>query len=120
MDQSEMEQILFNLILHAGEARTKAKEAAEYAKERDWESAQTLMDEANEEQLKAHEVSAQLIKQEAKGEKVDFSILLAHALDLLILAWSEIDYTDQFIETSKRLTALEDEVAQWKSQKSLS
>jgi hypothetical protein len=51
---------------------------------------------------------------------VEFSILLAHALDLLILAWSEIDYTDQFIETSKRLSALEDEVAQWKSQQSSS
>jgi PTS system cellobiose-specific IIA component len=118
MDPSEWERLLFNLILHAGESRSNAKEAAEYASEGKWEEAQACMDEANKAQLEAHKVSAQIIKMEAQGEQVDFSILLVHALDLLLLAWSEIDFTEQFIRVNKRVKALEDEVAQWRSQKS--
>jgi PTS system cellobiose-specific IIA component len=114
MDPSEWERLLFNLILHAGESRSNAKEAAEFASEGKWEEAQACMDEANKEQLEAHKVSTQIIKMEAQGERVDFSILLVHALDLLLLAWSEIDFTEQFIRVNKRVKALEDEVALWR------
>lgn len=116
MDASGWEQKLFTLILHSGEARAKAKEATEFAKEGEWEDAQRLMEEAEDEQLKAHKVSAKIIKMEAGGEKVDFSILLVHALDLLILAWIEIDHVHETIDLMKRLTELEEEVAQWKNQ----
>ncbi len=118
MDPTEWERLLFNLILHAGESRSKAKEAAEFASEGKWEEAQACMDDANQEQIEAHKVSSQVIKMEAKGERVDFSILLVHAMDLLLLAWSEIDFTEQFILINKRVKVLEDEVAQWRNQKS--
>jgi len=120
MDPSEWEQTLFTLILHAGEARAKAKEAAECAKEGEWEDAQRRMEEAEGEQLEAHKVCAKIIKMEAGGEQVDFSILLVHALDLLILAWIEIDHVYETIDMRKRLKALEDEVAQWKNTESRS
>lgn len=120
MDASEWEQTLFTLILHAGEARAKAKEAAEFAKEGKWEDAQSLMEEAEEEQLEAHKVSAKIVKMEAGGERVDFSVLLVHALDLLILAWIEIDHVYETIDMSKRLQVLEDEVARWKDRESQS
>jgi PTS system cellobiose-specific IIA component len=115
MDPSDWEQTLFTLILHAGEARAKAKEAAEFAKEGKWEDAERLMEEAEEEQLEAHKVSAKIVKMEAGGERVDFSVLLVHALDLLILAWIEIDHVYETIDMRKRLKALEDEVCQWKN-----
>ena len=34
-----------------------------------------------------------------------------HAMDLLALAWSEVDYTQQYVAMCKRVKALEDEVA---------
>ena len=74
--------------------------------------------EANAEQLEAHKVNAGIIRQEAKGQPVGFSVLLMHAMDLLLLAWSELDYTEQYIGMCKRVRALEDEVAQWRSQAS--
>ena len=120
MTEQEWEQTLFQLILHAGNSRSSAKEAAEFAQEGDWENATAKMEEAEEEQLKAHKVNADVIRREAAGEKVEFSVLLAHALDLLVLAWSEIDYTYQYLDMSKRLGALEEEVAQWRSQASKS
>jgi len=34
------------------------------------------------------------------------------------LAWSELDYTEQYIAMNKRVRALEDEVAAWREQAS--
>ena len=44
-DQNEMEQILFQLILHAGSARSFAKEAGQYAEQSDWEAAEKALEE---------------------------------------------------------------------------
>ena len=118
MDPSQWEQTLFTLILHSGEARAKAKEAAEFAREGAWQDADRLIEEAEEEQLEAHKVCAKIVRMEAGGEKVDFSVLLVHALDLLILAWIEIDHVHETIKLMKRLTKIEDEVSQWKNQES--
>src|SRR3972149_6442137 len=120
MSASEWEQTLFQLILHAGNARSRAKEAAECARAGEWEQAQAAMDEANAEQLQAHKANAGVIRQEAGGESVPFSVLLVHAMDLLLLAWSEIDYTQQYIDMCKRVEALEREVAEWRSRASTS
>jgi PTS system cellobiose-specific IIA component len=110
MTQTEWEQRIFTVILHAGNARSSAKEAQEYASEADWEAAQASLDEANDEIVSAHKMNMEIIQQEAKGEPVEFSVLLVHALDLLVLAWSEIDFAEQFINLNKRIQALEDGV----------
>ena len=114
----DMEQFLFNLILHAGSARSFAKEAGQYAEEGNWEEAAKATRGANDEQNEAHKINTTLITKAARGEQVDFSVLLVHALDLLMLAWSEIDYTEQYINVLKRVEALENEVDKWKSQAS--
>jgi len=114
------EKTLFSLILHAGEARSRAKEAAEAAREGDWDQAKSLLESAQAEQLAAHKVNADIIRQEAKGQAPPFSVLLVHAMDLLLLAWSELDYTEQYIDTCKRLHTLESEVAEWRSRGSKS
>ena len=118
IDTNEMEQVLFQLILHAGSARSFAKEAGQYAEEGDWEAAQKALEEANEEQNKAHKVNTSIITRAVRGEGIDFSVLLVHALDLLMLAWSEIDYTEQYMHVLKRLNALESEVEKWRDQAS--
>ena len=110
MSQLEWEQQLFTVILHAGNARSSAKEAQEHATEGDWEAAQASLDEANDEVILAHKSNVEIIQREAKGEKVEFSVLLVHALDLLVLAWSEIDFAEQFINLNKRIATLEDQM----------
>ena len=117
IDTNEMEQVLFQLILHAGSARSFAKEAGQYAEEGDWEAAEKALEEANEEQNKAHKVNTTIITKAARGEDLEISVLLVHALDLLMLAWSEIDYTKQYLHVLKRMNALEAEVEKWRNQK---
>jgi PTS system cellobiose-specific IIA component len=115
MEEFDWEQTLFNLILRAGNARCRAKEAAEHAEAGEWEEARIAMQDANDEQCIAHEINADIIRMEASGKPVPFAVLLVHAMDLLLLAWSEIDYTEQYIKMCKRVQALEAEVTQWRS-----
>jgi len=114
---TEWEQTLFQLILHAGSARSFAKEAAGFADEGQWEEAEKAMQQANEEQTQAHKVNTSIITKAARGEQIEFSVLLMHALDLLMLAWAEIDYTESLIRMSKRISKLEKEVDKWHNQK---
>lgn len=113
---SEWEHTLFQLILHAGSARSSAKEAAELAEAGQWDEAESALVTANDEQTQAHKINTTIITRAARGEAVEFSVLLVHALDLLMLAWAEIDNTEQIIRMSKRISALETEVKKWHNQ----
>jgi len=104
---TEWEQTLCNLILHGGDARCAAKEAADYAAEHQWPEADAAMKRANEAQLAAHKIQGEILRREARGEAIPFSILLVHSLDLLLLAWAEIDYAEQFIKLHQRIAELE-------------
>jgi PTS system cellobiose-specific IIA component len=114
----EQEQTIFNIILHAGNARSNAIEAAEKSAEGDSEAAEALLQEADNEQVEAHQILAPILQDEAGGLKeVPFSALFVHAMDLLILAWAEIDHTRQMLALHRRLEALEGEVAKWQKSK---
>lgn len=108
------EQICFTAILHAGNARCKALEAAERAEQCDFAAALAALESAEAEQTEAHRVEAKIIQMEAAGEAVPFSVLLIHSMDLLLLSWAEIDHTRQMLSLCQRLAALEDEVKKWK------
>ena len=108
------EQTLFNIILHAGNARSKALAAAEEAEAGNYAEAEAALAEAEVEQAEAHKVHAKVIQMEAGGEQVPFSVLLIHSMDLLLLSWAEIDHTRQMTGLFKRITDLEHEVKKWR------
>jgi PTS system cellobiose-specific IIA component len=108
------EQTLFNIILHAGNARSKALAAAEEAETGNYEEAEASLIEAEDEQAEAHKVHAKIIQMEAGGEQVPFSVLLIHSMDLLLLSWAEIDHTRQMMSLLKRVSDLESEVKKWR------
>jgi len=107
------EQTLFNIILHAGNARSKALAAAEEAEAGNFQDAENALAEAEIEQAEAHKVHARIIQMEAGGEQVPFSVLLIHSMDLLLLSWSEIDHTRQLLGLFKRVSNLELEARKW-------
>ncbi len=111
------EQTLFQLILHGGSARSCAKEATDYAEQGLWDEAEAALQQANEEQTRAHKINTSIITKAARGENIEFSVLLVHALDLLMLAWAEIDNTEQYIRMARRISALETEIKECREQK---
>ena len=114
-DNSQLtwEQRLFTVILHAGNARSKAIEAAELAEEGKFDQVEEALVEAETEQLEAHKMEADIIQMEASGEEVPFSVLLMHAMDLLLLSWAEIDHTRQLTRLYQRVENLEKELKRW-------
>ncbi len=114
-DNSQLtwEQRLFTVILHAGNARSKAIEAAELAEEGKFDQVEEALVEAETEQLEAHKMEADIIQMEASGEAVPFSVLLMHAMDLLLLSWAEIDHTRQLTRLYQRVENLEKELKRW-------
>ncbi|MGG7076330.1 PTS lactose/cellobiose transporter subunit IIA [Clostridium sardiniense] len=98
-----MEEIILNLIMHSGEARSYAMEAMELAKSGDIEGARGLIEKSNEELGLAHHSQTSLIQGEAGGQKAEFSLLLMHAQDHLMTTMTLKDLANQIIDIHARL-----------------
>ena len=82
MDQQE--QIVINLIVNAGSARSSAIEAIQYAKAGDIEKAEESLGNAKEAVNEAHHSQTEMIQAEIRGEKAPLSLLMVHAQDHLM------------------------------------
>lgn len=98
-----MEEIVLGIIIHAGNAKSKLYEALKASKENDFEKANQLIKEADDELLNAHKIQTKLIQNEAAGEKSEISILLIHSQDHLMTCMSEKNLITEIIELRKEL-----------------
>lgn len=80
----DLELICFQIISHAGTAKSNYIEAMAKAKEGNFKKASNLINEGIEEYRKAHKAHSSLITEEASGNKIDVGLLLMHAEDQLI------------------------------------
>ncbi len=108
MDNEQMYEIAFQIIVHAGESRTLSASAVDKAEEYDFESANNLLEKANEEFLECHKIQTNLLTSEANGEKIQLNIIFIHAQDHLTMASISMANAKRFIKTYKKLKELED------------
>lgn len=97
------EQIAFNIIMYAGNARAKAYDAVAEAKKGDFNGAYSLIKESGDEIIKAHNIQNSIITREANGDHFEITLLMVHAEDHLMSAISAKDYASEMIELYKRL-----------------
>ncbi|MED1916584.1 MULTISPECIES: PTS lactose/cellobiose transporter subunit IIA [unclassified Brevibacillus] len=90
--------VIFQLILHGGNARSLAMEAIALAKNRDLSGAEDALKRAGEELGRAHQNQTALIQKEIAGEKTEISMLLIHAQDHLMNAITVKDLATEFVE----------------------
>lgn len=102
-----LEEIIFQIIIHAGNARAKAYEALKNAQEGKFDEAEKLLANSHEEIGLAHKIQTDIIQKEAGGEKVDITVLFVHAQDHLMTAISEKDLIENMIQLYKRIERLE-------------
>lgn len=102
----ELETIIFNIIIHGGNARALAYEALEKARESDYEEVERLLEECRQEMTLAHNTQTKLVQDEVKGENVKISLLLIHAQDQLMTSMTEQTLIQQMIEMQKEINAL--------------
>ena len=80
----DIEQISFQIISFAGDSFSTMLRALGKAKEKDFESAEKLMEEAKKALDDAHNVHTEILVSEAQGNKQEYSVLLSHAQDTLM------------------------------------
>ncbi|WP_376766376.1 PTS lactose/cellobiose transporter subunit IIA [Thermoactinomyces mirandus] len=99
----ELEQEIFKIILHSGNARGFAYEALDAAEGFAFDRAEKLIRQAEEELGKAHQLQTQLIQAELNGNLPDKTLLLIHAQDHLMTAMSEQKLIERMIRMIKKL-----------------
>ena len=98
-----MEETIFGLISHSGDAKSLLMEAISAAKEGKFDDAQEKIFEASEKLNLAHKAQTSLIQSEAGGEKQEASLLLIHAQDHLMNALLLKDLATEFIDLYKKI-----------------
>lgn len=84
MEQEEIQVVAFEIILHSGTARTSIHDSFKEMRENNYEEAEQLLDEANQEITLAHQSQTDLLQKYASGESINMEIIMVHAQDHLM------------------------------------
>ena len=99
----EQEQVVINLIVNSGSARSSAIEAIQYAKAGDIEKAEESLGNAKEAVNEAHHSQTEMIQAEIRGEKAPLSLLMVHAQDHLMTSILARELIEEMITLYKKL-----------------
>src|SRR5699024_12390364 len=92
------EEIVFQIILHAGNARSFSMEAISLAKMQQIKQAKEKIEEAKKEVSQAHTIQTDLISKESKGEQTEVTLILVHEQDHFMNAFIIYDLANDFID----------------------
>ena len=99
----ENEQVIINLIVNAGSARSSAIEAIQFAKEGNLAKAAESLQQAKETVNEAHHAQTELIQAEIRGERTPLNLLMVHAQDHLMTALVVIDLAQEFLDLYEKV-----------------
>lgn len=92
----EMYEMAFQLIVNAGNAKSKAMLSVKASREFRFEEADALLEEAKTEFANAHHIQTGLLQEEAEGERNEIPLILVHAQDHLTMAMMAQDNAKEF------------------------
>ena len=104
MENLDMENIIFGIINHGGNAKGLAYEALQAAEKGDFEESDKLLKESGKELTEAHHIQTKLIQEEAGGKKNEVTILLVHAQDHLMTAMEAKSLIEYMIRLYKKIS----------------
>lgn len=90
--------VAMQIIIHTGDARTRANEALDALAEGDFKTAKEKMAEAHQKITLAHQAQTDIIQREASGERIDGGVLFSHAQDTLMTVMSEVNLSDRLVQ----------------------
>lgn len=98
-----MEELIMNLIINSGEARSCGMEAMAAAKQGNIAEARELLTKASESLGEAHKSQTALIQAEAGGDKTEVSLLLVHAQDHLMTSMTLKDLAAEIVDLHEKI-----------------
>ena len=96
------EELVMELLINAGQARSDAMEAIRCAGQKDWQGATKLMASSESACLQAHKIQTALISQDEGCGKIKVNLILIHAQDHLMTAMLLGDMVKRFIKLYKK------------------
>ncbi|UMY57377.1 PTS lactose/cellobiose transporter subunit IIA [Paenibacillus peoriae] len=103
MEDMDDTEIVFQIILYAGNARSSAMEAIELAKAGKFREAKEELASAKKELVSSHKIQTRIIRKEAAGEKTEMSVMMVHAQDHLMNALTIRDMASEFVDLYERM-----------------
>lgn len=97
-EENELIPVAMQIIIHAGNGRTKAQEAIKFAKELNFEAANEALKEAKDNIVLAHHSQTAVIQNEAAGKSYQSCLLFTHAQDHLMTITSEVNMTRDLVD----------------------
>ena len=98
MSLSDYEAIIFGIISTSGSAKSTAYEALREAKQGNFIQARETLKEAEDILGGLHTQQTALIQKETNGEANEFSVLLVHALDIMMDSMAVRDLVSELID----------------------
>lgn len=95
--------IIMELIMYGGDAKSNAMEAIQAAKAGDFELATSKVSEAEASLVKAHHSQTGLLTKEAQGNKTEVSLLMVHGQDHLMTSMAFTDLAKEIIDVYKKI-----------------
>lgn len=103
MEEQVNLEVIMELIMYSGDAKSDAMEAIQAAKAGDFELAESKISHAETSLVKAHHSQTGLLTQEAQGNKTEVSLLMIHGQDHLMTSMSFKDLAKEIIDVYKRI-----------------
>lgn len=97
-DLKPVSKISFEIIAHAGDARSFAFQALSEAKKGNFKEADELMKKADESENLAHHAQTDLLVNEMNGIHTDVDVLLVHSQDHLMTSMLAKELIQEMIE----------------------
>ena len=95
--------IAMDVIMNAGDGRVKVDAALAALAYVDLTQAETLLLEAEELIVKAHNAQTEVIQDQVSGEDTEYSLLFIHAQDTLMTITTELRMTQKLLPIIKML-----------------
>ncbi|MFV0558099.1 MAG: PTS lactose/cellobiose transporter subunit IIA [Enterococcus sp.] len=102
MEQPNLEAIM-GLIIFSGNAKSDAMEAIQAAKEGQFELAAEKMTAAEKSLVEAHHAQTGLLTEEAKGNRMEVTLLTVHSQDHLMTSIAFCDLAKEVIALHQRI-----------------
>lgn len=98
ISETEINELSMKIIMLSGDARAMINEALASVEKGEFDAVDQKLIDAKKEIASAHSKQTKMIQGEARGEKVPFSLLFAHAQDTLMVVMSEWNTANRLVK----------------------
>lgn len=102
-DEGQLLEMVMEMIMHGGDAKSSAMEAIHFAKSNNFDDAIEKLADSEDAIEKAHKSQTKLLTKEASGDTIELSLLMIHGSDHLMTAVTVKDLAAEIIDVYRKM-----------------